>query len=208
MLSFIFGLFAIFVAFMAWREGKNGVRSEDILNQRIDERRKVIREKYTDREMEQLLKERLDYPEQYDSVQKELREIFDQIPLCKNMEFDHKSHRGNTMCNEMALRLLMARRGKMMYFEVINSAYGMVLHQIRLPEETSEYLRYMRKRFKHLFLWVEEELQRHGVPACLYLEYVDEESSVRRKTARAKDYVDPTDSGALFDNIIYYYWRV
>ena len=211
MVSFLIALFLIGFVIIKWIEKDS--YDQHLKNEMWFTENKVrfISTTYTDRELEQVIREALDNPRYNRDIQEELRGIFNQIPVCRGMNFNHRSMGGkNNMCSEMAVRLLLAHRGKMMCGEAIDSIYGMRNNRmgIVLPDQLSEYHRLMRRRFRHMLLWVEAELQRHGVPAELYLNHGNRAVTNERMVVRAKDYECPTDYGAMFDEVSYHYWKV
>lgn len=211
MVSFLIALFLIGFVIIKWVEKDS--YDQHLKNEMWFTENKVrfISTTYTDRELEQVIREALDNPRYNRDIQEELRGIFNHIPVCRGMNFNHRSMGGkNNMCSEMAVRLLLAHRGKMMCGEAIDSVYGMRNNRmgIVLPNQLSEYHRLMRRRFRHMLLWVEAELQRHGVPAELYLNHGNRAVTNERMVVRAKDYECPTDYGAMFDEVSYHYWKV
>lgn len=211
MVSFLIALFLIGFVIIKWVEKDS--YDQHLKNEMWFTENKVrfISTTYTDRELEQAIREALDNPRYNRDIQEELRGIFNHIPVCRGMNFNHRSMGGkNNMCSEMAVRLLLAHRGKMMCGEAIDSVYGMRNNRmgIVLPDQLSEYHRLMRRQFRHMLLWVEAELQRHGVPAELYLNHGNRAVTNERMVVRAKDYECPTDYGAMFDEVSYHYWKV
>ena len=211
MVSFLIALFLIGFVIIKWVEKDS--YDQHLKNEMWFTENKVrfISTTYTDRELEQVIREALDNPRYNRDIQEELRGIFNHIPVCRGMNFNHRSMGGkNNMCSEMAVRLLLAHRGKMLCGAAIDSVYGMRNNRmgIVLPDQLSEYHRLMRRRFRHMLLWVEAELQRHGVPAELYLNHGNRAVTNERMVVRAKDYECPTDYGAMFDEVSYHYWKV
>lgn len=211
MVSFLIALFLICFIVIKWAEKDSYDKHLKNETRFMEEKARYVETTYTDRELEQVIREALDNPKYYNDIQTELRGIFNQIPVCKGMRFDHRSLGGkNNMCSKMALRLLLAHRGKMVRGEGIETDYGMKENHIgiTIPDQLSEHHRAMRRQFRHMLIWIEAELQRHGVPAELYLNYGNRAVTNERMVVRAKDYECPTDHGAMFDEVSYHYWKI
>ena len=98
----------------------------------------------------------------------EIASVYSTIPLCKDLsEIDIRNdmRRGqNYGDHRMALRILLARRGKLCGFEA---------HDIYPPKIVygDEFSRAYRKRFEHIMAWLEDELHKNGVCGKLIYEY-------------------------------------
>lgn len=208
MASLIIAIIMIVFVAIKWSEKKSYERRARYDAMMVESNVRSIKKHYTDRALEETLKESLRSIKDWDVVEAELREICDQIPECREFTLDHFPRKGNKTCSEMALRLLMAHRGKMLTEEAEYIAYGNIgLPVIGLPSQVDAEDRYRRKMCKRLMIWTEEELNRHGIPIRLYLEHTTNSHNGKNDVIPVREYIDPTENGELFDNICGYWWR-
>lgn len=208
MASLIIAIIMIVFVAIKWSEKKSYERRARYDTMMVESNVRSIKKHYTDRALEETLKESLRSVKDWDVVKAELREICDQIPECREFTLDHFPRKGNKACSEMALRLLMAHRGKMLTEEAECIAYeSACFPPIGLPSQVDASDRYKRKMCKYLILWTEKELNKHGIPARLYLEHTTNSYNGRNDVIPAREYIDPTENGEVFDHIFGYRWR-
>lgn len=119
-----------------------------------------------DEKLELSVRENLRDPNKHDEIIKELNEVFSQLPSCSSLDaFLFYPEKKYSIEYSMALRILMAKRGKIPDGECwCNGSHSGTMF---LPPQTSERSRQLRKCFKELMSWVETELQKHGLPVRL-----------------------------------------
>jgi len=180
-------------------------------NLRQDERIKMFAE---DRNLELLLKEKLDDPSKYEEVMEELSDVFSQVLLHNELEaFSYYPKNKYLVEYDMALRMLMAKRGKIPRWECsVSGAFPTTMH---LPSQVSDKGRRLRKCFKKLMGWVEQELVNHDVPIRLIVVVgPDEVNSLTEKYVSRgmdfywDDYQKIADPEALTDNIYGFRWSL
>lgn len=161
-------------------------------------RGRTLREKYTDYETEKLTEEKLLDSKKFREVSEELFALVDQIPGCEGFRFYHWQKPWYKMC----IRLLLAKEGKMIIFEADGMAYHPGGHVVSIPHNHSQESRKDRKMMKKMLLFMEEELQSHGVPIVMKYRVVDPPPPFgEERYVVAKEYDDPTDRGKEFDGL-------
>lgn len=158
-----------------------------------------------DNKTEMLISERLNTASEADGVWLELKEIFDQIPTCSDIQrnqFDLINGVEKEYEYEMALRLLMGKHGLVPFLE---SSISSLTWNIYLPPQATAEDRKRRKQFKHMMLWLEKEMQRHGKPVRLIIQTLTDDWR-ENMPYTTEEYRDPTNDGNLLDNIYCYTW--
>lgn len=165
----------------------------------------------TDENLEFSIRKTLDDPEQYESVWEKLKVVFADVSACHDLAgflyFPQKTH----SCEyAMALRILMAKEGKIPKQEAFLTGEQTMF----LPSQVLEHSKQMRKRFKHLMLWVEKELQSHGIPVSLVVVVAPDKEAYQQKLVPSGkellwcEYKDPTESDEPTDDIWGYKWKL
>lgn len=204
----IFG--GVFLASRVSRD-KNDARE----TRRLIEANKRLNEDFasttTDENLELLICKMLDDPDRYEEVWEKLKRVFSEIPAYRDLPgllyFPKETH----SCEySMTLRILMAKEGKIPKQEAILTE-GQTMF---LPSQVLEHSKQMRKMFKYIMLWVEKELQKHGVPVCLVVVIAPDNDAYKQKLVpsgkelRWDEYKDPTTLGEPIDDIWGYKWRL
>lgn len=208
MASLIIAIIMIVFVAIKWSEKKSYERRAMYNVMIAESTLQSVRKHYTDRNLEESIRESLRSYKDREIVKAELREICDQIPECREFTLDYFPRKGNEACSKMALRLLMAHRGKMLVDETECIAYGSsCFPPIGLPSQVDAADRYKRKMCKYLLLWTEKELNSHGIPLRLYLEHTTNGYG-KNKIVPVREYNDPTENGEIFDSIFGYRWSI
>lgn len=112
----------------------------------------------TDQELEKKLTSFIKDPQNWNNVFEEVKEVYLELPSCKNIsdiEIREDMLRFNEPPDFLALRILMARKGKITRLDV---------NGICLPWGPMDaHLQSFRIRFEELMIWMDRELREHGV---------------------------------------------
>ena len=153
MVSFLIALFLLCFLVIKWCDKKHEREIDKQKQTMTISRIGNLQESYSDGDLEIVVSEALRSPKYDSDIQQELRETFRKITGCRDFRMDHKLYRrpnaaSNATCHKMALRILMANRGKMLKEEAGGMAYGVKYSPIvGLPSQISEADRYRRNIF-------------------------------------------------------------
>lgn len=189
------------------REDKKRIAIKE--EQRVNQiRSDQFQEQYANENVELTIKEKLSHLYTYSNeIWGELEPVFKNLSFCRNLTVDYIRNLQSPGEVDMIKRMLLAKRGLL----PMEDARCVISHYdcINLPAQATQDSRNMRRIFKYVMTWCEQELQSHGVPVSLVASIISPASRSRLQKMNVlwREYRDPVNTGMLCDDICELHWE-